>query len=334
MPATKLIDTEFQGEVRFHSITPELWIMEARNCAHCWRVFHETYSFCLVLRIDGRIQVDWRYNHRLYVADPLHAMAMQPGELHANLDRTPPADFIVVQVSDRLMKDVARELGWCREALNLKHSHTSSDHPQLLNALRRFHSILCADLFDSSPGRGICTCWTRVERHMEILAELVAVFIRECAEESRDIGRPGKGAAQITRALEYLRAHYNEPYSLKLLANAARCTPSLLSHTFSEVMGMTPWAFQNRILVAKAQGALAAAPEKYLHLIATELGWPGRSGLSDNGAHLMIRQFAKTFGTTPDKFRAALRRIPRTVRRAYTAPRGVPLLRARSDGAT
>src|SRR4051812_8429806 len=62
---------EMEGEVRFHHIAPDLWVLEARRCAHRWVVFHETYSFCLVRRfLSSDPRVGWRYNHRLYLADP------------------------------------------------------------------------------------------------------------------------------------------------------------------------------------------------------------------------------------------------------------------------
>lgn len=81
---------DVQGDVRFHFLTPELWAMEARRCAHRWVVFHETYFFCLVEHTQDGALVDWKYNHRLYTADRDHAMLMQPGELH-------PTSFVRLQ---------------------------------------------------------------------------------------------------------------------------------------------------------------------------------------------------------------------------------------------
>src|SRR4029079_15061426 len=127
---------EVEGDIRSHHMTPELRVMEARRCAHRWVVFKETYSFCLVERVEDGALVDWRYRHRLYVADPRHAMLMQPGELHANVERTPPGDFIVVQVSEALMKRAARELGWRGADLDIRHPHPGSDHPLLIRALQ------------------------------------------------------------------------------------------------------------------------------------------------------------------------------------------------------
>jgi AraC-like DNA-binding protein len=314
---------EVEGDVRFHHIIPELWVLEARRCARQWIVFHETYSFCLVLRIEDGALVPWKYNHRTYVADLDHAMTMQPGELHANVTRTPPADFMVVQVSASLMKRVAGKLGWPFSEVNVKHPHPGSDHPALLKALRRFHQSLCEGLFDAGPDGGRCTCSESIGRHKENLVGLVRVFIENCAENAREVGRPRQGAAQIARAASYLRAHYREPYSLERVARAAGCDPFYLAHVFTQEMGVCLSAFQNRILVAKVCEALAAAPDTPLDIIAREVGWPGRPGVAVEGeadkATLMIRHFRRAMGTTPGEFRASLREMSRAERRRYVS---------------
>ena len=124
-------------------------------------VFHETFSFCLVHRFGAPVRVDWRYNHRLYLADCDHpVMAMQPGELHANVERTPPADFIVVQIGEALMRQVAGDLGCDLTCLDIKPTHNGYGHPALVRALRDFRAGLCKTLFPARPGQagGVCTC--------------------------------------------------------------------------------------------------------------------------------------------------------------------------------
>jgi len=300
-----------EGDIRFHHVTPELWVMEARRCAHRWVVFHETYSFCLVEHVADGVLIDWRYNHRLYVADPGHAMLMQPGELHANVQRTPPGDFVVIQVAEGLLKKVAGELGWRFPEVNIKHPHAGTDHPALLGALRRFRAGLCSDLF--RPHRGRCTCGRSLPDHLENLTYLVGVFIEHCVERAKEIVAPGRGAAAIRKAIRYLRQHYREPYDLNRVAAAAGCTPHYLDHLFASELGIPPRTYQNRILVAKTCDALVAAPHKPLQLIAHEVGWPGRPRDQDvDRANLVIRHFRKTLGTTPHAFRAGVERLLRS----------------------
>jgi AraC-like DNA-binding protein len=306
-----------EGDVRFHHLTPELWVLEARRCAHRWVVFHETYSFCLVEKVVDGALVDWKYNHRLYVADPAHAMLMQPGELHANLERTPPADFIVVQVAERLVKAVAATLGWPHPGLNINHPNPASGHPAVLAALRGFRRSLCADLYDPRPGRGLCTCSREPDRHLENLTHLIATVIEHCAEQTRAIIHPGRGAAPITKAIRHMQRHYREPYDLRRVAAVAGCAPHYLVHLFSSELGIPPSVYKNRILVAKTCEALVAAPRKPLQLIAEEVGWPGRArGRDADRSNLVIRHFRRAMGTTPDEFRSSVRKAVRADRHA------------------
>jgi AraC-like DNA-binding protein len=300
---------DIEGDVRFHHLTPELWVLDARDCAHRWVVFHETYSFGLITRGP---MVDWRYTHRTYSSDPDHAMLMQPGELHANLKRTPPGDFIVVQVTESLLKRTAHALGWRHADVNIKHPHPASDHPALLDALRRFRAALCSDLFDPDAAGGVCTCARAAALHVDNLNHLVAVFLENCAERAREIVQPGRGAAAIRKAVRFLQRHYKDPYDLHRIAAAAGCAPHYLVHLFTDEFGIPPSTYKNRILVAKMCEALVAAPTKPLQAIAEEVGWPGRAR-DDNPdrSNLMIRHFRRTFGTTPDEFRAGFRRLGR-----------------------
>src|SRR6185295_3444700 len=151
-----------------------------------------------------------------------HAMLMQPGKLHANVDRTPPADFIVVQIGEELMKRVARELGWRHANLNIK--HPSSSHPPLLEALQRIRTSLCTDLFRPGSGPGQCTCRRDLALQLENLDHLVGVFVDACAESSSQIVLPRRGAALIPKAVNYLRRNYRDPYDLDRVAAAVGCS--------------------------------------------------------------------------------------------------------------
>jgi AraC-like DNA-binding protein len=322
MPVRKLLD-DVEGDVRFHHITPDLRVLDARRCAHQWVVYHDTYCFCLPLRVSPPVQ--WRYNHRLYVADGGHAMALQPGELHANVVRTPPVDFIVVFVSDTLMKQVARDLGWRHAGINFNYPHPGSDDPELLAALHRFQQGLCHDLFD--PRRldgGICTCWRSFARHQENLAYLVAAVLERCAEGTRKLTLPSRGSAAIVKALDHLREYYDEPYDLDRLAEVAGCNRYYLAHAFTREVGVPPSEYQNRILVAKACQVLATSPDKALDAVAQAVGWPGRpSQRLDDGPDscektaIFIKHFRRTMGTTPGMFRASLRRMSAADRRRF-----------------
>lgn len=311
-----------EGDVRFHHIAPDLWVLEARRCAHRWVVFHETYSFCLVSRfMSTSARVGWKYNHRLYIADPGHRiMAMQPGELHANVEKTPPADFIVLQVGEALMKRVALDLGCELPRLDIKTTHNGHGHPALIRALGRFKTGICTTLFRDGPHgqRGVCTCTKRLDRHQENFVEVVAAFIEHYVENGRQAIPPVRGAAVLRKAKDYLREHFAEPYDLTRLAAAAGCGRFYLSHLFKAELGVAPSDYQNRILVSKTCRVLATLSEEPLEVIASAAGWPGRGLVSPDTdrVSLLIRHFRRTMGVTPGQFR------PRTTR---DWPRATPL---------
>lgn len=304
-----------EGEVRFHHAAPDLWVLDARRCAHRWVVFHETYSFCLVSRFISPARVDWRYNHRLYFADPNHPiMAMQPGELHANVDRTPPADFIVLQIGANLMRQVAAELGYELPRVDIRPTHNGYGHPALIRALGAFRAGLCETLFPGKgPATGLCTCASAFDRHQENLAEVVSAFIEHYVEHDRPASIACRGAAVLRKAKDYLREHFREPYDLSRLAEAAGCGRFYLSHVFKTELGVSPSEYQNSVRVARTCEALARFPDHPLEVIARSVGWPGRGLGSDDSdrASLLIRHFRRTLGTTPARFRPrAVVRVP------------------------
>jgi AraC-like DNA-binding protein len=312
-----------EGEVRFHHIAPDVWVLEARRCAHRWVVFHDTYSFCLAGQLVSPTRVGWKYNHRLYSVDPDHiVMAMQPGELHANVERTPRADFIVLQIGEALMRRVALDLGCELPKLDIKPSHNGLGHPAFVRALRAFQAGLCRTLFPARPGaaQGVCTCVATIDRHHENLTEVVGAFIEHYVEDGRLDVRPARGAAVLRKAKDYLRAHFGEPYDLSRLARATRCSRFYLSHLFKMELGISPSTYQNRILVSRTCDALARLPDQPLEVIAGEAGWSGRARVSagTDRVSLLIRHFRRTLGVTPGQFRR--RPGPRATRVTWAAP--------------
>jgi len=297
---------EIEGSVGFHHLLPGVRVLEARDCAHRWVVYHETYDFCLITR-QPRELVSWKYNHRLYTVSDDHViMAMQPGELHANVKRTLPGDFIVVQVAPDLMQEVARGLGWRHAELNIKHPHPASTDPALIRALRRFRNDLCNSTFEGATGR--CSCLKAPDVHAENLVALVEAFICGCAEHAFAKGRPSRAPSIVSRTLEYLTSHYQEPYCMNALARVVGCdsNPYYMLRCFKSELGISPSEFQRRILVSRTCEALTAFPDKPLEVIAREVGWRGR--IEDaRRENTVIKHFGRTLGTTPDRFRMALR---------------------------
>lgn len=296
---------ELEGYVRFHHLLPGLRVMEARACAHRWVVFHETYDFCLVTKL-ARGRVDWKYNHRLYTVDREHViMAMQPGELHANTQRTQPGDFIVVQVAEPLMRRFAEETGCASASLDLPHPQPASTDPALRRALEAFKRALCNTSYGDD--RAVCVCGSTPGIHAENLLGLVHAFVQGCKGTTRREPPRITAPALVRRARDYLVANHAEPYNLESLTRECGSdAPFYLLHAFKEAFDVSPGEFRRRVLVAKTCEALAREPARPLEMIARDVGWTGDVDDAPR-ANTVIRHFRRTLGITPDRFRHALR---------------------------
>ncbi len=287
--------------------------MEARRCARHWVLFHETYTLGLMGRARAGI-TEWRYRHRSFVVGSEHrVMAMQPGELHATREQTPPWDFIGLQIGDGLMRSIAAELGWPSPALNIRIESAGLTHPDMVRALREFGAALCPTLYadQERPGAvGLCTCAQQQGAILEALSEVVRVFIERYAEDAREIAPPHPGAAVLRKAEEYLQAHYRDAYSLDSVATASGCGKYYLAHLFKQQFGISPWQYHSRVLVSKTCDALIRFPDRPLGEVALEVGWPSKVAGSTalERSKVLIRNFRRALGTTPERFRAPLRR--------------------------
>jgi AraC-like DNA-binding protein len=300
-------------DVRFHQVVQDLRVIEARQCARRWILFHETYTIGFMGRARAGI-ADWRYRHRSFVVGSEHlVMAMQPGELHATLEQTPYWDFIALQIGDTLMRSVAADLGWQSPALNVKLASAGLTHPALVRALRAFGATLCRTLYADleRPGStGLCTCAPQAGAILEALGEVVRAFVEHYAEGARELVQPRRGAAVLRKAQEYLRAHYRDAYDLERVATASGCGKYYLAHLFKQEFGISPWQYHSRILVSKTCDALVRFPERPLAEVALEVGWPSKvaDSTASERSKVLIRNFRRVLGTTPDRFRASLRR--------------------------
>ena len=301
------------NDVRFHHVVQDLRILEARRCAKHWVLFHETYTIALLGRACAG-KADWRYRHHSFVVGSENSvMAIQPGELHATLEETPAWDFVALQIGDALMRTIAAELGWKSAQLNVKLASAALTHPEMVRALHDFKARLCRTLFADldRPGlKGLCTCSQEAGPIVEALGTVVQVFIRHYAEDAPEPAHPRRGAAVIRKAREYLHDHYRDPYSLENVAAASGCGKYYLAHLFKREFGVSPWQYHSRVLISKTCEALIRFPGRPLEVVAREVGWPSKpsAGASPERAAVMIRNFRRVLGTTPDRFRAPLRR--------------------------
>jgi AraC-like DNA-binding protein len=300
-------------DVRFHHVVQDLRILEARRCARHWAIFHDTFTLVLLARAQAGV-AEWRYRHRSFVVGSRQmVMAMQPGELHATRAQTPSWDFIALGIGDVLMRAVAAEVGWRSPELNLALASSDLPHPDMVRALRAFGATLCTTLYadvDRPGSIALCTCARREGAIMEALGEVVRAFVERYAEGARGIVQPSHGAAVLRKAKEYLHEHYRDAYSLDRIAAASGCGKYYLAHLFKREFGVSLWQYHSRVLISKTCEVLVRSPDLPLEEVAREVGWPSKVSADDppERSKVMIRNFRRVLGTTPDRFRGPLRR--------------------------
>ncbi len=304
------------GDVRFHHVSADLRVLEARRCARSWTLFPDRYSFSAGDRPPAA-PLRWKYNHRVYALRAERpSITLQPGELMTTVDRSPPLNFIAVQATDELVRSVAEELGWASRDLHVKHPDGQS--PAMFRAVNKLRTRLCPSLFRGPAATAICTCHVHAGLLLEALTDVVRALIEDQAVGAREVVLPATGAAVLRKAKDYLRYNYREPYNLDRLARAVGCGKFYLSHLFKREFGVSPSQFQACVLVGHTAVALTRSPDDTLESIAKAVGWPGRRGAERMAAPVpsLIRHFKEAIGVTPGQFRAALRAMPRG--RAFT----------------
>lgn len=66
------------------------------------------------------------------------------------------------------------------------------------------------------------------------------------------------GQALIQPAVEYLEAHCSEKIKLEMLSQLCLLSPSRFQHLFKKIMGVSPIAYKNNILIGRIQQTLIA----------------------------------------------------------------------------
>ncbi|MEM7603423.1 MAG: AraC family transcriptional regulator [Verrucomicrobiota bacterium] len=101
---------------------------------------------------------------------------------------------------------------------------------------------------------------------------------------------------RVSRSIEYLRVHLDEPLDLGLLADAVGCSPSYLSRIFSSTTGFTLSQFFRKCRIEKAAGMLVTG--RYtVSEVAIEVGYQSLSHFS--------KAFQAEKGCLPSRFEAA-----------------------------
>ena len=114
-------------------------------------------------------------------------------------------------------------------------------------------------------------------------------------EDFRLLGTAAHPNNQIARALDWLHAHYQEPFNLAALAGHVNMSTTSLCRHFSRITGMSPLKFQKRLRLYEAQHILLSG-DNSAETAAYSVGYESSTQFN--------REYKRQFGEPPHRDRA------------------------------
>lgn len=251
---------------------PGVSVLHGRHSRRRWRIFHETYTLCILDDVSGG-DIEWTYRARRHIAGGGELTLMEPGEIHANTRTHPPCSFRVVFVEPALAESAGLELGGVRRP-HLRFAHVR--HEALFAACARLHA---------SIGSG-----SSLEQESH-LASCLQLFFRDCTESGTPDPRQFSRAS-LLRTREFISANYCRTIRLEELARVAGLSRYHLVHAFAREFGLPPHAYQTRIQLERARKLIAAGVPPAI--AAADVGFADQSHLT--------RHFRRVYGITPGHY--------------------------------
>ena len=155
-------------------------------------------------------------------------------------------------------------------------------------ALRR----LAEDPSESLPGASV----VRIGLLLEVLGEVVSALVAGTGSWSPTRGGWHPALLVATRLLE---ERFEEPWTLRRLADEVHLSPAYLVRLFTQQLGSPPMAYLNRLRAERAAVMLVETASSVAQ-IGRAVGWPDPSHAS--------RRFASVLGRSPRAYRQAFGR--------------------------
>jgi transcriptional regulator GlxA family with amidase domain len=114
----------------------------------------------------------------------------------------------------------------------------------------------------------------------------------------RQFARADSRLSQIQRAVEWIRAHLEEPIAVETLAGVAAMSVSSFHRHFKAVTGLSPLAYHKQMRLQEARRRLLAEPGAVAS-VAFSVGYESVSQFS--------REYTRQFGLPPARDAARLR---------------------------
>jgi len=112
------------------------------------------------------------------------------------------------------------------------------------------------------------------------------------------IGREDTGAQRVTKAVDWVRAHFDQPMAVEALAELVHMSPSAFHGHFKAVTNMSPLQFQKALRLREARRLMLTAN--------MDVAGAGRQ-VGYVSASQFIREYRRLFGNAPARDVALLR---------------------------
>lgn len=119
------------------------------------------------------------------------------------------------------------------------------------------------------------------------------------ADTLRQLGAPASPLSQVRRAIDWIRAHYNEAMRIELVAKVAGMSAPTFHRHFRAVTNLSPLQFQKRLRLEEARRRLLAERADAAS-IAFDVGYDSPSQFS--------REYRRLFGAPPRRDASEARR--------------------------
>lgn len=249
----------------------------AGQCGYAITKEHTHPAWSFIFCFDSNCKI--RLRGKILVPDSSTVLALSNNDPHQELPSDTVARYIAVLINTQFLQQQLAEYNLCIGALTS--GMTCMINQRLADALKEFMT----DYEEAAPG------FKQLLDAGEL--KITHLLIRQLFGINKSSPK-FLFRMSITRAVEYLNAHYGEKISVEDLARVANLSTSHFSRVFKEQTSMSPieYIMMTRLDYAKR---MLRANEKTLSEIALSCGF--------NSSSYFYQCFTREFNTSPSDYR-------------------------------
>ncbi len=240
------------------------------------------YHDCHQLLFVTKGQADILLNNRKFLLSSGEILILSRFEQHSIRSATPDYERFILKIEPQMQ---------------------SSDHPRLfsllLNRPKNFNNVIAVGA-DFELVRGIFQLLIAERQNARVLNETMTdlllhqLMIYIYRHVQLDYSRyPSSTFSMVSSVQSLLSTHYQTDFTLQKIADALSVSPSLLSHSFKEITGMSVMRFLLSCRITEAKKQLIET-ERPIGLIAEQCGFSDFSNF--------CRFFKRETGYTPSQY--------------------------------